>query len=80
MKKLIFLIPVFLMLASCNEPNTKDYTETTFENSKESYRPIGAERVQKFVYEGHRYLMFSSPHCHGFGIVHDPNCECNAHQ
>ena len=85
MKKLLLTIVVSLTLVSCEEVRSKDVID--FSGYKASptdsvtpYRPEYATYVDKFTFDGHRYLGFSQ-----FGttcssddicIVHDPDCPC----
>ena len=80
--KKLFPLLILLFLVSC-ESDTKvtDYSKIVYEeNPTEPYRPRRASRVDKFIFEGHRYIMFSDNFDGSYkghaGVVHDPECEC----
>lgn len=91
MKKILLIIGIALMLASCASDLSKG-TRTggepiikyTYDQSArggfvtgESHGKI--DRIQKFEFEGHQYIQFWAVGTHGGtgGVVHDPDCPCD---
>lgn len=66
MKKFILLILALLPLVGCNE-STVDYRES-------EKRPFRVRNAEKFKFENHDYIVFSSTIGEGYCVVHDPEC------
>ena len=91
MKKLLAFIIVALVCVSCYDNKThKDDSEEKFTNDvpyvyteqillkAESYTYGQISSIRHFTYKGHDYIQFHvcGTHSGGYGIVHDPECEC----
>jgi hypothetical protein len=60
-KYIIFL--TLVILSSCSDVEFQD---------KKQLSPI--DRIEKFDYSGHSYVVWSG--YHRGGIIHDPDCHC----
>ena len=74
MKKLFVLIVCLFLAVGCGH-----YTTPVRENKDEPTTELFT-RIEKFEFEGHKYIWFRSLNG-GYagwdgGIVHDPDCEC----
>lgn len=70
------VMPVMMLmlttLSGCGE-------KPTHEEWQQEYDKYCSQRISKFNYEGHRYIIFSSGKDGNRslgGITHDENCEC----
>ncbi len=67
MKRILIFIFASAFLSGCNEAvtvNSGDYTKV-----------MCIDKVEKFTYEGHCYILF---HYNSYSapVVHDPDCPC----
>lgn len=91
MKKLLAFIIVALVCVSCYDSKTHkdDSDETITKNvpyvyteqimlESESYTYGQISSIRHFTYKGHDYIQFHvcGTHSGGYGIVHDPDCQC----
>lgn len=76
MKKLILLLAVILLSGSCTTPNSKKENEEVIRPVE--YKVIGTcHNVQKWVIEGHEYLVFSSKLASPPTVIHSESCPCH---
>ena len=70
MKKLTLTILALFALTGCEDNNNKTQQQINAEI---------AERITKFDYEGHKYLLYKRYYNKGGigGIAHDPDCPCH---
>lgn len=80
MKKILIFIIGFILLSSCTEKDRNRMKENSkYHNEQlDTTRTYRAANIDKFIFEGHRYIMFSgnSGYSGYAGVVHDPDCPC----
>lgn len=77
MKKILLIIVLTILFCSCKQ------TSADYENNyiiASSYKVVGSSYctdVEKFIIEGHEYLVFTSKVANPPTVIHSESCPCH---